>query len=248
MIDKINIILIKSENLEHHGEKKGIFQMKKRRIIYAGAFLLVFISFTMAENQFRIGIKTSFAISGHWSPKEKGEGYSVESGIKNGFLTGILVNYNLNDVFQLQTEIYYVKKGSTQDVTIASIPIGEIYVIYKLDYIEIPLLLKTYPFKQKGKIRPNMSIGPYVAFLVKSQYSFRNIFIGELEQKIEDIGRIDAGVVFGSGFDFVSDAMTVGVIYKFSMGFVDLALPTGPGFPAIELRNNCHMLTLEVVF
>ncbi|MBN1272327.1 MAG: hypothetical protein JXB26_08655 [Candidatus Aminicenantes bacterium] len=36
--------------------------------------------------------------------------------------------------------------------------------------------------------------------------------------------------------------------YRFSLGFVDLDLPTGPGFPTIAHKNQCHMMFLEVYF
>jgi hypothetical protein len=40
--------------------------------------------------------------------------------------------------------------------------------------------------------------------------------------------------------------MGLSVEYRYSMGFVDLEFPTGPGFPPVELRNMFHPIVLEI--
>jgi hypothetical protein len=34
--------------------------------------------------------------------------------------------------------------------------------------------------------------------------------------------------------------------YRYSMGFVDLTLPTGPGFPEVRLRNMVHAFNVGI--
>lgn len=193
------------------------------------------------------GVKFGLAITNHWSSKEKGNGYDVESSTKTGFAAGVSVNYELSNIFKLQPELLYVNKGSEQTVTVPGFPYGDINVTYKLDYVEIPVLLKTYPFRMK-KLEPYSAIGPYFSFLVNDKYEFENQFLPNFEKDIEDIKDTDFGMVFGTGVDFSPGFQKFSFEYRYTMGFIDLKLPTGPGFPEIELRNNCHSFLLSIFY
>lgn len=75
-----------------------------------------------------------------------------------------------------------------------------------------------------------------------------NAFFGRLEQDITGIKKTDLGVVFASGVKIKGPKLHFSLNYRFSLGFVDLDLPTGPGFPTIAHKNQCHMMFLEVYF
>ena len=218
-----------------------------QRIVLACASVLTITVAAQAGDKIAFGAKGAFAISNHWSSKEKGNGYSVESSTKNGFSAGVSASLALTDIFKFQPELHYVKKGSKQTVTVPNFPYGDINVTYKLDYLEIPLLLNAYPF-HIPKLKPHTSIGPYVSFLLSSKYDFENKFLPDFEKDIEGIKETDFGVVFGTGIDYHVGLFAFSFDYRYSMGFVDLTLPTGPGFPEIELRNSCHSFMLGMIF
>ena len=88
----------------------------------------------------------------------------VESDIKDGFVAGGLVTARLSDLFSLEADLLFVKKGSNQTITVPGFPFGDIKVTYRLDYLEIPLLLRTHIFP-RAKIQPSLAVGPYAAFL-----------------------------------------------------------------------------------
>jgi hypothetical protein len=229
-----------------------------------------------SEAQFYLGTKGGLGISNHWSTEEKGEGYKVESGSKTGGSIGVLAGFQISRYFTVQGEILYTQKGSKQDVTIKDFPpplgdIGAIKLIYQLDYVEVPLILKTYPLRLET-IKPYTTIGPYLAFLTGDQYQFENSkleeevgkpFGTELEgtKDIAGIKETDYGIVFGTGVEYQLYDLRFSFDYRYTMGFVDLTLPTRPvgqwpqqiplssdAFPDIDLRNNCHMFILGVLY
>jgi hypothetical protein len=194
------------------------------------------------------GFKMVLDISRHWSTEEMGgPDYTVESSNRMGYALGGFLQFELSPRFTLQPEVNFIRKGSVQSVSVADLPIGPIRVTYILDYIEVPLILKTYLRTDKKPLAPHLGIGPYAAILVHDRYRVKNSFLGESEQKIEDLRSTDFGVVFAAGLDVHGPDALFSFSYRYSMGFLDLVLPTGPGLPGIELRNQCHMFTLEVI-
>ena len=102
-------------------------------IVLPLAGLLAVPAFASAAVNF--GLKAGFDISAHWSTAEKSPSYTVDSGIKFGFLAGAAVRLKLSEVFTLQPEILYVQKGSPQNVRIAGFPFGTIVAEYDLHYL-----------------------------------------------------------------------------------------------------------------
>jgi len=194
----------------------------------------------------KFGFKDGFGISGHWSNQKNSQDDSVESRFTTGYLFGVTVRFTLSDALKLQPELLYFRKGSKQDVTIPGSPLGTLFVKYRLPYLELPVTLKWYFLRKKGSFRPNVAMGIYVAYLLKGSYTVSNPFIGDIREDIEGLKRTDMGFIFGSGVDFNLLNIEFGLQYRYSMGFVDLDLPTGPGAPTIALRNYNHALTLAI--
>ncbi len=217
--------------------------------IILGSAYLFGPGYAPAAVEMRYGFKAILDISRHWSTAEKGGAdYSVESANRTGYGLGGILQADLSPYFTLQPEVFFIRKGSVQNVTVAGVPIGPIRATYILDYLELPVILKTYFRARREPLAPHLGIGPYLSFLVHNKYKFKNSILGESEQKIEDLRTTDFGVVFLFGLDVHGPDALFSFGYRFSMGFVDLALPTGPGFPAIDLRNQCHMFGLEIIF
>ena len=223
----------------------------ERRILFLFSMILILLFFsnqTASGEKINFGLKYGFNISGHWSAKEKIEDDSVKLRFTDGILFGAMARFSISDFFKLQPELLYIQKGSIQEVTTPGSPIGTIKVNYDLQYIEIPLVLKLYFLKGKGSIQPTFSLGPYYAFLIKGAYTVSNIFIGSTKLDIDELKSSDMGVLFGSGVEFKKEKMEFSIQYRYSMGFVDLDLPTGPGAPTVAMRNYSYILTFEIVF
>lgn len=226
------------------GEMRSFF----KRFIPAGVAILFLIA-GMLKADVRFGLKAGMTVAEHWSMEEKGgEGYSVNSGSLSGLHGGLLALFRLSPHFHIQSEILFIKKGSSQDVTLDAVPIGTLSVAYSLNYLEIPVLLKTFFLSDEKAVSPYTAAGPYFSYLVDSRYEVNNAFLGRLEQDITGLKKTDVGVVFGTGLKVRGPKLHFSLNYRFSLGFIDLNLPTGPGFPSIALKNQGHMIFLEVYF
>jgi hypothetical protein len=200
-----------------------------------------------AAGRFAFGVQGGLTLTNHWSTQDKGGDYTVESGIKAGFAAGALATFRISRLFSLEADFLYVKKGSNQTISVPGFPFGDIEVTYQLDYIEVPVLLRTHLFPS-AKIQPSLAGGLYVAFLTAKNYSYRIAAIGNVEEEIKGIESTDYGFTTGVGLDIPADIGSLRFEYRYSMGFVDLKLPTGPGFPEIELRNYGHYLMFGLAF
>jgi Outer membrane protein beta-barrel domain len=204
-------------------------------------------SVLQATGRFSFGVQGGLTLTNHWSTQEKSGDYTVESGIKAGFAAGALATIRISRIFSLEADVLYVKKGSNQTISIPGFPFGDIEVTYELDYIEVPVLLRTHLFPS-AKIQPSLAGGLYVAFLTAKNYVYRIAAIGSVEEEIKGIESTDYGFTTGVGLDIPADVGRLRFEYRYTMGFVDLKLPTGPGFPEIELRNYGHYLMFGLAF
>ncbi len=197
------------------------------------------------KNTLMLGVKGGVSFSSHWSTAEESDAYERETTGQDGFAGGVFASIPLGGIFALQPELLFVQKGADHRINISSVPVGDINVAYEVDYIEIPVLLKLYLLDFDG-IRFYTSGGGYIAFMTGSSYSFTNKYIPGFTVDMEDLEDPDFGFTFGNGFEFKAENITLSVEYRYSMGFVDVVYPTGPGFPEIELRNLTHMIFVSI--
>jgi hypothetical protein len=225
--------------------------MKKaiaKALVVSVLAILISQTAVYGEKRIEFGVKAGYNFASHWSTEEKPDDSSVIIRSQFGLLAGTMADIRLSGLFRLQPEILYVQKGSIQEVAAPGVPIGYVTVVYDLQYLEIPLLLKLYPRKGKGLVQPVLSSGGYFSYLLKGSYSFSNPFIGSMDFDMEDLQKTDFGFLGGLGIEFQEETLTFGIQYRYSMGFVDLDLPTGPGAPTVALRNFSHMISFEIFF
>ncbi|MFC2161235.1 porin family protein [Acidobacteriota bacterium] len=225
--------------------------MNKKILKVLAVLILIFLFGHLnvhAEKKVNLGFKAGYNFSSHWSAEEKIEDSSVVIRSKFGILAGAVANFRISDFFRLQPEILYFQKGSIQDVTVPDVPIGTISVVYDLHYLEIPIILKSYLRKGKGRVQPVLSVGPFISFLLKSTYSYSNIYIGNMEYDIDNLKKTDMGFHSGLGIEFHDEKIIFGIHLRSSMGFVNLDLPTGPNAPTVALRNLSYVFNIELLY
>jgi opacity protein-like surface antigen len=130
------------------------------------------------------------------------------------FAGGLFAGIRVTPSFLIQPEVLYTQKGARYEVA------GEEAVI-KLDYVEVPVLLKGR--FGSGGVKPSVFAGPAMAIKVSGKSEFR----GE-EEDAEDVKSTDFGVVFGAGLDFAvgSGAFTIDARYTLGLTtFVDVPDP-----------------------
>lgn len=128
--------------------------MKRICVIFL-AFIIIAV---MTQNKLSadIGIKGSLNLSRlNFSEDDADHWKSI-----TGFQVGIFYNLKIKKNLFFQPEIYYVTKGVTLSDTFDGM---EIKSTVKLNYVEIPLLLKMV-FPNKSSFQPGIFIGRYWAF------------------------------------------------------------------------------------
>ncbi|HEX9251119.1 MAG TPA: porin family protein, partial [Ignavibacteriaceae bacterium] len=131
-----------------------------------------------------------------------------------GFAGGLFFMYQFSDMFAIQPEAYYTMKGATDNGTIE----GYSYdAEMKLDYIEVPLLLKfLIPIKDSG-VKPAIFAGPSIGFNMSAK---TKVEAGgqTFEQDMEDVASTDFGLVFGGGVGFPVGNGELGLDIRYILG------------------------------
>jgi opacity protein-like surface antigen len=191
------------------------------------------------------GIKGAPVFSSHWSPKDDTYGAEIRTHWRTCSAFGVYANIGLGGWFSLQPEVHFIHKGARHIIGIPGFLWGDIEAVYATDYLEVPVFFKTTPFSWK-RLHPFITGGMYYSFLRRTEYRMTIPTLGTLTSKIETMKHTDAGFATGYGLAMDLDALELSVEYRYSMGFVDLEFPTGPGFPTVELRNMTHAVFLGI--
>jgi hypothetical protein len=160
------------------------------------------------------GLKFGFAISDM-------TGAGVEPGLnpQTGFSGGAFLTMALTDVFSVQPEIIFTKKG-------AEFESGAVYYEYHYYYVEFPVLLKLILTGPKASFRPNVYAGPFLSLKVGAKLETYLDPVQE-ESKVENLPStrgIDAGYVLGLGAD----------------------MPLGPGRILLDIRYGRSLLSAVI--
>jgi hypothetical protein len=193
-----------------------------------------------------LGLNIGPIFSNQWSTEETPAGYEKPGG-ESGLSLGLYLNLRLSKRFSLQGEIGLVEKGANHNLLIEGFPFGPIDVTYSTEYIEVPIWLKFYVIKGKT-LRLYTGGGGYIAFLLNGEYTVENEFIPTITEDLEDIKQSDLGFLFNWGLEIKAGDFLAHVEYRYSMGLTDIASPTGPGAPTIDLRHLGHYVCFGISF
>jgi len=191
--------------------------MKITRIRVCLAVVLILISSVsaMAIEISGVGIKAGLNFARFSGP-------DVEAEWKNrmALVGGAFFTLKLNNFLAIQPEILYSQKGPKWDAPLE----GQAFVgTVKLDYLEIPLLVKILiPVGANSAIRPNLFAGPYFGFKMSAKLKYTWGATSE-ERTIDVIKSTDSGYVFGGGFDFVVGNGKITLDVRYGMSFSTIA-------------------------
>jgi len=166
-------------------------------LVCAGLFVAGLSSFARAQD-LSFGVKAGLNMANHTAPIE-GDTYKMKTGVA----IGGFAEYAIDDNLAIQPELIYTQKGLEYEYTSG----GQIYKYkIKLDYIEIPLLLK-YSISPGENVCPFVFAGPALGILMSAK------------SDSEDIKSIcnstDIGLVLGGGVEFESG---VSIDLRYDMG------------------------------
>ncbi|MES2806709.1 MAG: porin family protein [Bacteroidota bacterium] len=160
------------------------------------------------------GVITSMNAQDNTIPKSNGGikgGYNLaavsfdgdgETEQRHGFHIGVYGESFISESFSIQPELMYSQQG--YEITNSSGTFTQ-----KLDYINLPLMLKAYPSKNFF-----LEAGPQIGLAVSHKEEYDGLFSGSQEY---DPNNFDWGMNFGGGFK-TDSGISFGVRYHLGLG------------------------------
>jgi hypothetical protein len=139
----------------------------------------------------------------------------AESSTRNGFVAGAFVAFPLGDNFSLQPEALFAQKG-------AQFEFEDLDSKLKLDYVEVPLLLKLR--SGDDGFRPYVLAGPYVGFRMKAEAEVDAGEDGTSTTDLEDETKsTDYGAVAGVGLEIPAGSGAFLIEARYTRGLTNIA-------------------------
>lgn len=168
---------------------------------------LSFNSLNAQNNVTSVGAKIGFSSSSFRSANIS------DISRRNLATTGAYINFAPgNGIFSLQPEILYAPKGS-------SFSYAGVEYEYKLNYLEVPLLLKfSVPIAET--FYPNVFLGPQAGFRLSEK---RSVTSGNNQiVNTQKTNGVDYGGVFGAGIDFKLERVALSFDGRYVLGLNEL--------------------------
>lgn len=223
-------------------------------------FLLVIISFLsagslMAQTGVRFGLKTGLSLATQYGIKPADNSYSVSTSSRKAFAGGIFVYFPITESVGIQQELLYAMKGSGQDVTITN-PINvNTKSEYKLNYFEMPIVLK-YKFVKIKNTGIYGSAGIALSLLTGGEYNITStidpgtppLIVNEESGNMKGLDTFDYSFVYGAGTDFKFLNKDFFFEYRMTIGWNTLQMPNATGADPVPLRNQDYIIALGMYF
>ncbi|WP_426092309.1 porin family protein [Flavobacterium sp. DSR3-2] len=177
-----------------------------KKLIFASLVLslMTFTSVQAQENETKFGVKGGVNFSNFYIDDVD------DNNVLTGFNFGFFAKLPIADNIFLQPEISYTGKGSE---LVYNNPLVSGTAQFKLNYIEVPLLLVVNVTKNF-----NIHAGPYAAYMISGKTTNKsNNGSYNFEDKIDvdDFNRFDAGLAGGVGLDL--EPVSFGVRYNYGL-------------------------------
>ena len=128
-----------------------------------------------------------------------------------GFGIGAVLDRSLTDQIDLHTEPMFLQKGGKIKTSLFE-------AVYKVNYLEIPLLLR-YTFDFSSTLMPYGMAGPSIGLRTSSRYDFSD---GGERTQIDETRGIDLGVVFGGGVKVPQGNKTFFAEVRYLIGLINM--------------------------
>jgi Outer membrane protein beta-barrel domain len=196
------------------------YQMKQGRSF----FLLLILFFACVLNPSTFASPISIGLQGGMNLGNLSFNPSRSTSTRTGIAIGGHLELSLLGIVYLQPELMYVQKGAVDSTTSN---------IIKLDYLEIPLLMK---FKLGiTPIHLELMAGPYVAFAMSTK---TDLGASGVRTDLTDAKQMDVGAVLGVGAELtVGSSTSVFANLRYEMGFTNTSDTAG-----LTRRNNGVLL------
>jgi hypothetical protein len=214
------------------------------------------------------GIKAGLGLAQHQGIDDPRLPYTVDSDWRLGPTVAAFLHFPVTDRFAVQQEIVYARKGSRQTigVDILEIPTA-LDVVYDLDYLEIPLLLRLV-WLRSARLDWYSLGGFSFALKINDNYRLSGQLVGEPDEEpvplyadapMDEVDIFDFAFVYGLGLEAPLGSRRLLLEYRFSLSLERLAMPTYAYVPTwdgellidndpVPLRNQWHAIMLGIRF
>ncbi len=227
--------------------------MKKFTLLFAILTLLLSGSI-MAQTGARFGFKAGYSLATQYGIKPADETFIVETSNRNGFVGGVFIYYPVTESVGIQQELLYAMKGSGQDVSFTvPFPINTVSE-YKLNYFEMPMLVRYNIFNIKN-VGVYGNTGIALSLLMNGEYKIVSTIepggptiVTEESGDMEGLDIFDYSFLYGFGADFKLLNKDFFFESRMTVGWNTLALPNVAGEEPVPLRNQDYIFTLGMYF
>ena len=200
-----------------------VVYMKKMAIVLVGGILLVATVCANAQMKMSLGVKGGLAMSTMYGTDIDALAVGMDKGMRAGMDIGAAFTIGFTKLLGMSAEAHYAQKG----VKIATITDGENnYMEFKMDYIDIPVLLSISPFH--GRVTPCLVVGPQLSIKTSAE-------IG---------GKVDGATVPDAAWADVYLPKPAAMDFGFAAG-AGVAISVGPGKALIEYRFCMGFITVD---
>jgi hypothetical protein len=167
-------------------------------------------------------------------------------GWKTGFAAGAFANIAFTPVISLQPEALYVMDGASMSVLVVDVD-------FKVDYIQIPVLVK-FDIPVAGTIVPALYAGPYIGFLMGAEIEASYEDESESVDVKDYTKSMDYGLTFGAAIDFNLAAAKLFFEGRYNYGLTTIDDSWGedvfgePGLGELDIKNHSIMFMVGVAF
>jgi hypothetical protein len=215
---------------------------------------LLFYGSISAQTGARFGLKTGLSLATQYGITPADDIYKVETSSRKAFAGGIFVYFPITESVGIQQELLYAMKGSGQDVTITTPFNINTVSEYKLNYFEMPIVIK-YKFVNIKNVGIYGSTGIALSLLINGEYNITStINMGDPPTIVKESGDMkgldtfDYSFVYGAGADFKLLKKDFFFEYRMTVGWNTLAMPNASGADPVPLRNQDYVFALGLYF
>ncbi|HLP10892.1 MAG TPA: porin family protein [Flavobacteriales bacterium] len=175
--------------------------------------------------------QVAFGYKGGYTRSSLNGSHAFENNTLKSYTLGGFMQFGGN-IFAVQPEILFTQKGGHNYEML-----DRINEEYKLNYLEIPVLLKaSFPFTNEVFF-PHVFVGPYYAAVIASSYN-GSITVPD---DTRNLNQSDWGVLGGAGLDFRLGRVFLSLDGRYHLGL--RSLDSGGNYDTREIRNGTFMIT-----
>ncbi len=210
--------------------------MKRISVLVAFASIMILASTTNSKgqttSQWSIGPKAGVSLAHLY-----GSDVSANANPRVAEQFGAFVTWSNDRWYAVSGELLYSSKGSRFR---ADIPFfGDVKSVTKLSYIEMPILFRAF-LKRDGAVRPHLSAGPSLGFLVVANTKGVDPKT-DANSFYSNANKVDVGMNFGGGVNIRVKKIWINPELRYNLGLISTA-------ENVSVRNGALTFSVGVGF